>query len=484
MSAGATQKRDYRQGVTDSIIKMLEAGTSPWQKPWTAGALEMPYNPITGKPYRGGNAVHLLAAGKAAGSDDPRWMTYRQAQQRGWQVKKGEKGSQIEYWEFPDRPTAKQSREKNATRCSESTGAAKDDDSPRLVHRIYTVFNARQIDGIPEHSKKSPQEFEILQAGESILGNSGARIEHDQRDRAFYDRRDDSIHLPSKTIFHSAGDYYGTALHELAHWSGHASRLNRNTLNESRGFGDESYAREELRAELTSVFLAAERGIPHDPANHAAYVGAWIKALRDDKNEIFKAAKDAHRAADFLLALEREQSIEKALQAGQSPQHRRETSEYVAEFEPASGTVNIEKKATAREQRTPADNDLSSTDSLAEPKRVTEQILDNQVGPSRPEAQDLKKSFADAQEITRSNLGTNAKTYAAQMDSGVYCGDIIGETDLHVVQRLNAKSAVAHLKHILGGVPETGQQVLITYSHSNARIQNVPARSREKELAR
>src|SRR5262249_44828826 len=170
------------------------------------------------------------------------------------------------------------------------------------------------------------------------------------------------------------------------------SRLNRDTLNNSRGLGDESYAREELRAELTSVFLAAERGIPHDPANHAAYVGSWIKALRDDKNEIFKAAKDAHRAADFLVALDREQSVDKALRVVQETQHRRETSQYVAEFEPSTGTVNIERKSTAREQRTPADNDRRSPDSLAEPKRITEQVLDNQVGPSRPEANDLKRS--------------------------------------------------------------------------------------------
>jgi antirestriction protein ArdC len=384
MSASAVVKLDHRQEVTDSIIRMLEEGTSPWQKPWTRGALEMPFNPITGKFYRGGNAVHLFAAAIATGSDDPRWMTYKQAQQRGWQVRKGEKGTHIEYWEFPERPIASRAGGANAEGNAEAATTTKSSDQPRLVHRIYTVFNAKQIEGVPEHIRKQPQEFEILQAGENILNNSAADIKHDQRDRAFYDRRSDTIHLPPKNLFNTTPDYYGTALHELGHWSGHTSRLNRNTLNESRGFGDESYAREELRAELTSVFLAAERGIPHDPANHAAYVGSWIKSLRDDKNEIFKAAKDAHRAADFLLILEREQSVEKALKVLQDAQHRRETSVYVAEFEPATGTVDIERKATAHEQRTPADNDISSADSLAEPKRITEQVLDNQVGPAAP----------------------------------------------------------------------------------------------------
>src|SRR5205085_3140251 len=107
------------------------------------------------------------------------------------------------------------------------------------------------------------------------------------------------------------------ALHELAHWTGHASRLNRSTLNESYRFGDLNYAKEELRAELASVFIAAEVGVPHDPAHHAAYVGSWIKSLKEDKNEIFRAAHDASAATDFLLALERDRSIaDQALEVG------------------------------------------------------------------------------------------------------------------------------------------------------------------------
>jgi antirestriction protein ArdC len=151
--------------------------------------------------------------------------------------------------------------------------------------------------------------FEVVEAAERILNNCGATIRHDQADRAFYNRSSDSIHLPPKHAFKDAASYYGTALHEAAHSSGHPSRLNRATLNESYRFGDISYAKEELRAELASVFLAAERGIPHNPEQHAAYVGSWIKTLREDKNEIFRAAHDASRAADFLLALERVRSV-------------------------------------------------------------------------------------------------------------------------------------------------------------------------------
>src|SRR5438270_12900093 len=169
---------------------------------------------------------------------------------------------------------------------------------------------------MPARQPKQHSAFEAVRAGEQILENSGAKIIHDQADRAFYSRAEDSIHLPLKDSFKDAPGYYGTALHELAHWSGHAARCNRATHAESYRFGDVNYAREELRAELASVFLAADRGIPHNPEQHAAYVGSWIKSLKEDKNEIFRAAHDASAAADFLLGLERDRSIaEESLQA-------------------------------------------------------------------------------------------------------------------------------------------------------------------------
>jgi putative DNA primase/helicase len=164
------------------------------------------------------------------------------------------------------------------------------------------------------------QEWEINEIAQAILQNSGAKILHDQPDRAFYNRLTDTIHLPPRAAFDSAANYYGTALHETAHWSGHSSRLSRDTLNNSHGFGDIEYAREELRAELASVFLMAERGIPHNPDSHAAYVKSWLKSLADDKNEIFRAARDAHKAADLLIALEHHKSLEQALTHINKPQ--------------------------------------------------------------------------------------------------------------------------------------------------------------------
>jgi antirestriction protein ArdC len=304
-------KRDLRQEITDNIIAALEKGVAPWQKPWQAGAFEMPLNPTSGKPYRGGNALQLMVSGMRHGYEDPRWITYRQAQENGWQVRKSEKGTQIEFWQFPGNQADDREEPRNHT---------PDSSRDRFIYRVYTVFNASQIEGMPEHAPRKRQEWEIIQDAEAILQNSGAQISHDQPDRAFYNRLSDSIHLPSRAAFKSAADYYGTALHELAHWTGHPQRLNRETLNETYHFGDMRYAKEELRAELASVFLMAERGIPHNPDSHTAYLGSWLKTLSDDKHEIFRATRDAHKAADLLIALEFHKSVDQALARINEPQ--------------------------------------------------------------------------------------------------------------------------------------------------------------------
>jgi antirestriction protein ArdC len=296
--------RDFRQEVTDNIVALLEKGVAPWQKPWDAQSqLAMPVNPTTDRAYRGGNAIHLLAVGLQRNYEDPRWMTYKQASEHGWQVRKGERGTQIEFWDVKLQQNGSKQPAQNSEPSREGDQTKGDESGSRLVHRVYTVFNARQIDGVPALASKERQPFEVAEAGERILKNSGASIAHDQADRAFYDRRKDEIHLPPQQAFKDAAGYYGTALHELGHWTGHPSRLDRWTLTENYKFGDTRYAKEELRAELASVFIAAEKGIPHDPQNHAAYVGSWIQALKQDKNEIFRAAHDASKAADLLLSL-------------------------------------------------------------------------------------------------------------------------------------------------------------------------------------
>ena len=163
----------------------------------------MPINQVTGKPYRGGNVLHLMITAQGRGYDDPRWMTYKQSADNQWQVRKGEKGTQIEFWEIKHtagKDEAAPEGEQPAP--TKGSGDDKGERQPsKFIHRIYTVFNAQQIDGIPAIEKKEPlKPFEIVAAGESILTHSGAKITH-SGDRAFYNRARDDIHLPPREAF-------------------------------------------------------------------------------------------------------------------------------------------------------------------------------------------------------------------------------------------------------------------------------------------
>lgn len=457
-------KRDHRQEVTDSIINMLEQGVAPWQKPWQG--VGMPINPPTEKNYRGGNAVHLLATAVQRGYEDPRWMTYKQAAENDWQVKKGEKGTRIEFWEVKQ-----QSGTKNEP--DQPGGELADEPERRFIHRIYTVFNARQIEGIPRYAPKQRTEFEAAEAGERILSSSGANISHDQADRCFYNRASDSIHLTPKETFKDAPGYYGTALHELSHWTGHPSRLNRSTLNESYRFGDPTYAREELRAELASLFIAAETGIPHDPASHAAYVGSWVEALRKDKNEIFRAAHDASAAADFVLSLDRERAKSLAEDKTDS-QPERENSRFVSRLEPSSGTVGVHDKRFGNDHHTP----------IEQPGRLPgSNGGDKQHGKSGNRGE-LSESFQEARALAIKELGQEARTYVAQTQSGTYCGKIIGETQYHLVQTISSRTAVAHLKQLVEDTPEINRNVVISYRNDKTQVRELRERSKAAELAR
>lgn len=286
---------DFRQDLTDKIIAALEAGTAPWQKPWdgSVGAFS-PINPTTGKAYRGGNALHLLSQGY----EDNRWCTYNQANENGWKIRKGEKATWIEYWKWSD--STKEIDEESG----QEVEVALDKVRPSVFYA--KVFNLSQMENTPELAKTIP-EWDPLELAENALIKSQARIFHDQSNRAFYSPTHDEIHLPLKSAFADAPKYYATALHELGHWTGHESRLNRSLDGR---FGTPEYAKEELRAELASLFLSDRLGIPFEFEQHASYVGSWIKALKEDKHEIFKAARDAEKIVTHVMDLALQKTLE------------------------------------------------------------------------------------------------------------------------------------------------------------------------------
>jgi antirestriction protein ArdC len=284
--ASETPSRDPMQEFANRIIAELENGVKPWVRPWDtekAGGPQAPFNPVTGKRYHGINVLILGMDMRAFQSGDPRWMTYQQAQEKDWQVRKGERSTTIFF-----------------TKNHEIEDDASEDGRKIVkVFRHYPVFHASQIDGIPVYQAPSIEDapWTRPEASEIIMRNSGA-IVRIGGDRAFYSPATDHIQLPPDHAFEGPEQFAATALHELAHWTGHPSRLNRELQNR---FGSSAYAMEELRAELASAFVANELGIPTDIPHHASYVANWIKPLKDDKREIFRAAADAQRIANMEL---------------------------------------------------------------------------------------------------------------------------------------------------------------------------------------
>lgn len=284
---------DYRKQLTQRIIEQLEKGTAPWVKPWDPSSVPVgsPHNAVTSRFYQGGNRLWL----DCQGYPDPGWCTYKQASEQGWQVRKGERASVVEYWQW-----------EREEKTSEGKTVRVKLESPRVFYAH--VFNLSQMEGVEPRQEGLVESWEADRRAERILSQSGAQIIHDQRDSAFYSIKLDEIHLPPKLAFPDAGRYYATALHELGHWTGHQDRLKRDLAN---SFGTWEYAREELRAELASYFVCNDLGIIHDPGQHASYINDWIKALKKDHNELFRAAKDAEQISEFVLQFVRERELEK-----------------------------------------------------------------------------------------------------------------------------------------------------------------------------
>lgn len=288
-------RKDVYTRVTDRIVADLEKGIRSWMKPWsvehTAGKISRPLR-HNGTPYRGMNILLLWGEAMAKGYAAPIWMTYRQSQELGGQVRKGEHGSLVVY-------------ANSITRTETDENGA---DTERAIPFLkgYTVFNVEQVDGLPAHYYAKPENplplSERIESADHFLTATGVTIQHGGNS-AFYAPGRDLVQMPPFEAFRDKESYYATALHELTHATSHKSRLDR-SFNAKR-FGDDGYAREELVAELGAAFLCADLGItPEIRDDHAAYLASWLKVLREDKRAIFSAAAHAQRAADFLHGLQ------------------------------------------------------------------------------------------------------------------------------------------------------------------------------------
>lgn len=289
----------YTERVASKIIEALEQGTAPWVKPWSGTELAAmaPMNPVTGNSYKGANFLNLSIEQIAIGSSDPRWLTYKQAASIGAQVREGEKATTIQYWKTTDKIEKTDEEGKPILKDGKPVKETVLLEKPVMLYS--SVFNATQIDNMPplQRDTRPEKAFEAIEAAEAIIANSGAKIRHVEGGAAFYRPSTDEIHLPMQYQFNSQMGYYSTALHELGHWTGHTTRLNRDLSNR---FGTEGYSKEELRAEIASYMLASELGVDFDPSNHNSYIKSWVKNLQETPSEIFKAANDAGKIVQFL----------------------------------------------------------------------------------------------------------------------------------------------------------------------------------------
>ena len=285
-------KKDIQQDITDAIILMIESGQKNGGKLWDNAAgvgVFRPTNATTGKPYSGVNRFHLAMVAMSHAYPENKWVTYKQAQAEGWQVRKGEKSVACCYYS-------------SYVKEDKKTG----EEETKLFLKSFNVFNVSQLDGyIATIDEDAPvmttaENCEFIQ---TILAKTDVKFMPEMGDSAYYIPSHDAIQMPPKSCFTSNNAYYSVMLHELTHSTLHDSRLGRGAAyRELYKTRTESYAREELVAELGAAFLGAEIGCLQENLEfHASYIDSWLGALKSDKKAIFKACADAQKAADFIM---------------------------------------------------------------------------------------------------------------------------------------------------------------------------------------
>lgn len=296
---------EERKKLVEKIIENMEKGDLIFKRGWDVSLLR-PQNPVSEVMYLGGNRLKLGMEAVLNDYKDPRWVTFAQAKANGWNVKKGEKGTRCEKWIFTR--TVKEKDENGKI-------VEKEEKLDKPFPTYFTVFNAEQIEGIPPLELITADKEQTYEIAEDFIASSECPIKELAQEQAFYSPSKDEIVLPLREAFKSKEAFLRTTLHEMGHSTGHESRLNRDM---SGVFGSESYAKEELVAELCSIFTQARLNIKLEGEHfndHTAYLKSWIGALKNDPSELFRAATKAEEASKRLYNnyLEREKEIIKEI---------------------------------------------------------------------------------------------------------------------------------------------------------------------------
>lgn len=286
-------KPNIYEEITEKIIAALEDGVIPWARPWNASQHGAFRNAITNRPYRGLNIMLLNLVAMLKGFVDPRWLTFRNAEKLGGNIRKGEKGVQVIFWKFLPVQSRKEDGEMDPD-------TDVNDNKERKVipfARAYTVFNVEQCEGL-DLPDLDPDDREILETNELAEKILALPVMKHGGGRACYTPITDRVFMPNKATFENLDFYYATAYHEIVHWTGHPDRLARTF---GQRFGDQNYAFEELVAEIGAAFLGAHTAIPFADMRHPEYINSWLQILQADSKAIFTAAAKAQNAADFVL---------------------------------------------------------------------------------------------------------------------------------------------------------------------------------------
>ncbi len=313
-----------REELAKRFQEALSQGKLPWESCWSQ---DRPQNAVTNTRYRGVNAIWLSYVAQVKGYADPRWCTFKQAENKGWHIQKGQKATYVEYWAYFDREKKKLLSWKDANEILR-TDPQYAEKNLILTSKVFAVFNGEQLDGIPRYEKSHQTDIGELRAQrDTLIANMGIGY-REEGQRAYYSPSSDCVTLPPEATFDSTYGYMATFLHECGHATGHSSRMDR-PLDGYYG-NPESYAKEELRAEIASAFTVQELGLhltleqtKYETERHIAYVQSWAAEIKKAPEALFQAIKDAEKISDYLIekgefrhVLENTQEIQ-----AKTPQH-------------------------------------------------------------------------------------------------------------------------------------------------------------------